>query len=375
MQSRLSHMDSSPEGDIRDLIHQSTSPRSAILSWWYHLTAPPEPAGTTTFEQREVVRRGRLASLLLTLIASFPVLYIIPSGIFGPNKRLIGVGAGLFIILCIALMFNRRGKIYVAGGIAVLAIDFGLSMAILTTPGGLGASEIPIFDLLIAVELVSISLLPIPFVFVVALFETCFILVVFFRAPHAQSLDQLIAAGNTITLVARPISLQWIVATVLAVLLNSTLSALRRADRAEVIARLEHRIAQQGQQAELEKRQLEESIQSIVRVHMEVANGNLKARVPFHEGNVLWSVAGPLNNLLNRFQRALQVEQEYEQRAAQLRDAAYHEAALQHLVRELLQDPAYVHSHPRVQMIIDQLRQRYAQHQSHYRPGEQRQSY
>ncbi len=376
MQSHLSHMNRpSPEENIRDLIHQPTSRRSALLSWWYRLTAPPEPATNSTFEQREVVRRGRLASLLLTLIASFPVLYIIPSGIFGPNKRLIGVGAGLFVVLCFALWFNKRGRIYAAGAIGVLAIAFGLSMAILTTPGGLGASEVPIFDLLIAIELVSISLLPIPFVFVVASLNTCFILIAFNFLHHAPSLDALIAQGNTITLIARPISLQWIVAIVLSVLLNSTLNALRRADRAEVIARLEHRIAQQGQQAEQQKRELEESIQSIVQVHMAVANGNLKARVPYHEGNVLWSVAGPLNNLLNRFQRALQIEQEYEQRSQQFKLAAQNERALQQIVRELLRDPAYVHNHPRIQIVIDQLRQQYAQGASYSHIGEQRPAY
>ena len=36
---------------------------------------------------------------------------------------------------------------------------------------------------------------------------------------------------------------------------------------------------------------------------MRVANGDFDARVPVQEGNVLWQVSGPLNNLLARTQR------------------------------------------------------------------------
>ena len=41
----------------------------------------------------------------------------------------------------------------------------------------------------------------------------------------------------------------------------------------------------------------------IAQVHSEVARGNLNARVPLSKENVLWQIAVPLNNLLNRLQQ------------------------------------------------------------------------
>lgn len=40
----------------------------------------------------------------------------------------------------------------------------------------------------------------------------------------------------------------------------------------------------------------------IAQVHARIANGDLSARVPLNSDNVLWQVAVPLNNLLNRLQ-------------------------------------------------------------------------
>jgi type II secretory pathway pseudopilin PulG len=55
---------------------------------------------------------------------------------------------------------------------------------------------------------------------------------------------------------------------------------------------------------------------------MQVANGNLHARVPLDQHNVLWTIAGSLNNLVARLQR-------WRQDAIQLRQ---NEQALQQLL-------------------------------------------
>jgi hypothetical protein len=43
---------------------------------------------------------------------------------------------------------------------------------------------------------------------------------------------------------------------------------------------------------------------------MRVANGDLSARVPFDETQVLWQLTGSLNTLLTRYQHAKYAEEE-----------------------------------------------------------------
>src|SRR5215813_6625039 len=78
---------------------------------------------------------------------------------------------------------------------------------------------------------------------------------------------------------------------------------MKRAGTAEEINKLTMEVATQRQVIEEEKQQLEEGIEQIISVHMQVANGNLSARVPLDQRNVLWTLAGSLNNLIARLQR------------------------------------------------------------------------
>jgi HAMP domain-containing protein len=66
--------------------------------------------------------------------------------------------------------------------------------------------------------------------------------------------------------------------------------------------KLEQTISVQNRAVLEEKRQLEEAIRSIIETHTAVANGNYEARVPVNKANVLWPLAGALNNLLSRVQ-------------------------------------------------------------------------
>ena len=84
---------------------------------------------------------------------------------------------------------------------------------------------------------------------------------------------------------------------------SSMRNEMKRANRAEEVNKLIEELAEQQQQAIEEKQRLEESVQQIVHVHTQVANGDLNARVPLDQGNVLWLIAGSLNNLLSRLQR------------------------------------------------------------------------
>src|SRR5581483_7602305 len=39
------------------------------LAWWYVHTAPPDPLPGASFEQRDLVRRGRIASAMMLFLA------------------------------------------------------------------------------------------------------------------------------------------------------------------------------------------------------------------------------------------------------------------------------------------------------------------
>ena len=93
---------------------------------------------------------------------------------------------------------------------------------------------------------------------------------------------------------------------------SSLQRALRERDQAEEVARLERDLSTQTEIMAQQKVQLEQSIDMILQTQMRVANGDLSARVPLNSENVLWSVAGTLNNLITRLQRARGAEEQLE---------------------------------------------------------------
>ena len=110
-------------------------------------------------------------------------------------------------------------------------------------------------------------------------------------------------AVNTLAIaVILPIIIQIVVAVVVYVIMNNLLAAIRRAERAEEIVALQAAIAEYERGRLREQKQLEEGLEKIADAHARVANGDYQARVSLNDGDVLWSIAIPLNNLLNRFQ-------------------------------------------------------------------------
>jgi hypothetical protein len=116
--------------------------------------------------------------------------------------------------------------------------------------------------------------------------------------------------------------------------------ALRERDRAEEVVRLERDLAEKSEQMIQQKEQLEHSIDVIIQTQATVANGNLNARVPLTADNVLWSVAGTLNNLIARLQRARATEAELEQ----TRISAAHLAAIIRTRKHGQATPDYIYN-------------------------------
>lgn len=99
-----------------------------------------------------------------------------------------------------------------------------------------------------------------------------------------------------------PIALQIGVAIIIYTIMRNLIGALNRAEEAEQIVQLQKQITIYERARAEEKQQLEDGIALIARVHAQIANGNLDVRVPLGAEDILWQVAVPLNNLLNRVQ-------------------------------------------------------------------------
>jgi hypothetical protein len=221
-------------------------------------------------------------------------------------------GIGTFLLVLSAGILNRRGYLTAATLIMILILDGGIATTVITVKGGLGLVNLPIFDLMIASELIAVSLLTPASVFIMSFLNCCFIILDVLLEHHAPDLSHYLALSGWAVIIARPLLLQIVVAIVTFLWVESALKALKRADQAETLAAMEHAIAEYERSDAMQKRQLEQGIQFLIETQRRVANGDFTARVPTTQNNVLWPVAISFNNLLTRFQRFQQDAHEIE---------------------------------------------------------------
>jgi len=277
---------------------------SGLLHWWYRVASPPKPDKAASFKQTEIFRRGRTGSQII------PALYLLllvslPSAITGTNTFLLPIIIGGVVALTFASVLNRLGFVNMAGFIILLTFTAFPTINIVTTPGGLDMMVLPLFGLLILPLLCAVSFLPEWWVFASAIFNSLFTLFALVYLPQTAELNAILSLY--FASIVTPIILSQMIVSVVAFLwVRSTIQALRRANRAEEIAKLEHDLALHAETAAEQKQQLEMSIQKIVETHVRLANGDFNARVPLTDDNVLWQISGSLNNLLSRLQRLRQ---------------------------------------------------------------------
>ena len=243
---------------------------------------------------------------------------------------MIGIIAADLAVLCLALLLNRLGQVNLAGILVVLSVITAPTTNILTTPGGINTSALPIFSLMVLSLMCAVSFLPPLWVFVVAAINVFFTLFVLTSLPSTGELHHLLQTA--FPAVATPILLsQIIVSTVAYIWVSGARLAILRADRAEEVAALERRELERQQVEVEQKQQLDTGIQQLIQTHMQVANGNFTARAPLIKDNILWQVAYSLNNLLARLQsyQQITVQQKKNQEALN-----YLIQAVQHAKRE-----------------------------------------
>ncbi len=261
---------------------------------WYRLSAPPPVPFNASLDDREQSRRGRIVSQIIA--SELITLLLIATDL--PLAKAIFPSV-LFALVCCAsaIALNRQGYTAAASWLMVINVDGALMWALLTARGGLDPLYLPAFYLMVIAALIAAAALPSLAVFSVTLFNCLFIFIDIRQQAHTMMWDQMITSSAILySMILGPIALHIISALMAYIWTRSAARALRRADRAEDIARLESMQAEQS-------RRLEAGIQQILATHLRFASGDLSARAPAHPDNMLWQVSVALNNLLSRYQR------------------------------------------------------------------------
>lgn len=287
---------------------QNFTRQRGFFARWYRFTSPPNARPEATFEERERIQRARLASAMMLFLGT--ILLLAGSiGITSPNHTIVIVVSSVLGAILLSIPINRRGKVEIVGLLMVLGLTVGMytSIGVDAFSVGMSPNDKDILYLLFFSELFAGALLPINWVFVIAVINIAFSFVALRFFPHDQALTLLLTTSFP-AIFPRLVQIHIIASGVMWILINSLKAALGRADRAEEVAKLHHDIAAQESQRAKEKQDLERQVQEIVAIHMQVAQGNLNARVPLTAGNTLWQVAGPLNILLDRYRHARAAE-------------------------------------------------------------------
>lgn len=285
---------------------QNTGARGGLLEWWYHLAAPQEPENSNS-RDRELVRAGRLSSIILLLML-FYGFTLLPTALNGMSVNHI-FPVILLVAMTInvgAFVLNRQGKVILVGVLMVVAVEAAFMLTAFTSPRGLSTRSLTSFELIVLTELMAVSLLPPRSVFLVMLCNFVYTWGAITFLPHASDLvlSPLPVYYGTL---AGPMALQFIVALVTYLWVQGARQAIARAEH---VAELEHTLAERDREAAERKVQLEHGIQQVLHTQIQAANGKFDVRAPLARDNVLWQVAYSLNNLLARLQRASQAESE-----------------------------------------------------------------
>lgn len=273
----------------------------SFLSWWYRVSLPRKVREDTSPAEREKTRYARLTTaftlLLFILTALLTPWSLVKSfNPAAPVVALLGLAAVVLALICNKLGWNIAGACMI-----VLSTMINVAGTMITNP--LDPLFIPVFSALVIPVVIAGALMP-PVAALIdgALNSALIILIVLFQ-KHTPAYDQMMRLGMASVSVALPIALQIVVAVVTYVIMRNLIFTIRRADRAEEIVALQAEISEFERRQVSDQEQLEKGIALIAQVHAEIAGGNLAARVPLGSEHVLWQIAVPLNNLLNRVQQ------------------------------------------------------------------------
>ncbi|GHO46033.1 hypothetical protein [Ktedonospora formicarum] len=294
---------------VSDMMETKGDRLDRLFGWWYKLTMPPRPPANASIIKKEAYRRHRTISTVGILFLIMEIMDI--TVVIGARSMVMNVDYVLVYLFIAAMMVaNRLGRPVLAGSIPVFGCEILLIFTILYMYPEMNIVSIMFYGLFVFIELLSISLLPIGFVFVFAVLDSTFIVLDYFLQPKEALLTQAIGA-NGFVVFGVPVALQFLVAFISALWVSTASAASKRANRAEMMAAIESAVAKDRLLADQEKRELEVSIQQLVQVYVDASHGKMVERIPYPPAKVLWPLVGVLNALWMRLRSAQLTETEF----------------------------------------------------------------
>lgn len=281
----------------------------SVLTIWEKLTVPPLPQNATLAE-KEKHRRANLTSrfaLILFPLALIPIPLVAFNGI---GSQFVAFILMLVLLTC-SVIFNKRGLGVEAGAFLVASTFVSVAAPVVTPKQALDITQIYQLNYLLLPVVIAGALLPPVSTLIVGGLSCAVILIAVLFSTHTPQLQSQIQVSPAAVL-APTLLLQIAVAVLTYIVVHNLLEMVKRADASEERARLITHLADLERKKAEEGEKLQSAITTIQETHKRIANGDLSARVPTHEGNVLWSVAVPLNNLLSRAQKWRQYADLYE---------------------------------------------------------------
>jgi hypothetical protein len=299
------------DGSQRPQGARRAGPLRAPWNAWLWLTGPRPERFDSGLAAQERLRRSRLMSALLLLVA-LVIALLIPSTFTIPSlwqPILI-----LAVLAVLATLFNRAGLVTWSGVTIIILADISIAENILRQPYGLTNTTLADLYLLVVPILIAGMVLPNLFIPLTGLIQIAISVGIFMYLPHDDLLTQEIQKvdGNQpYTSVLGPILLHVCSAAIVWLYAWSVDRAILRASRAEELAEARAHIDEQARQIADQKARLEQGIRMIQEVQARVANGEYSARVSL-QNNELLPLGISFNLMAERLGRVERIEQEYQ---------------------------------------------------------------
>lgn len=295
------------------------------IRWWYVLAAPATPANAENLplRDREFLRRGKLASLamlieilLMLSAAVLPLVLPAPDQAGHPDFNLFFIIMSPVIFTAISALFNRAGKLLFASILVVFALEaIDIASGVAGLSSHLGVMELLLIFFLLHPLLISALLFSTWGIMAVAGLNIIVVAVLTFGPffSRTQELVSFMNRGGNSPLFVYPTITLILCAFICCIVIASLQESLKRADKAEEVAKLHAIVTKQASQELQAKRQLEGEVKELIAGMTRFANGDNQARIILDPGGALWSVASSINNMIGRFIRLREQEQPMQQ--------------------------------------------------------------
>lgn len=295
-----------------------TSPKAGpgrrLWHAWLWLTGPRPDFFGPSLAGQERLRRTRLVSVLLVVIAAAIVLVI--SGAFA-SPPLWQTALLITLLGVLAALFNRSGNVILGGLLCVAVADAGTIEYILThslygdpKDPGLTSTTVSALHLLILAVMMGGMILPHRLIPIIGAAQVAVILTIFYTVRYDSLLQTEITvhnAGQGYLVIQGPLLTQICGTGIVWLFAWSVERAILRASRAEELSEARARLNEQARQIAEQKQRLEHGIETLQEVQARFANGDYSVRASL-QGNELLPLAVSFNIMAERLSRVQQVE-------------------------------------------------------------------